>query len=226
MKWLLVMITLIAALFCSPLIAEEEESVRMAAKNHLLQQLPPENSRYDISIGRIPVSRLPACTQLEAFTPSGAALVGKTQVGVRCLAPHPWTVRVPAQIAVIGNYLTAKRPLLAGQVLQADDLAIVIGDISRQPAGICRTAETAIGKVLRNTVAAGQAIHAQQLTSPILVRAGETVRVISIGEGFAVSAEGKALGNGAAGQAVQIRMSNGQIIRGKVQEDGSVSTWF
>jgi flagella basal body P-ring formation protein FlgA len=151
---------------------------------------------------------------------------GRTHIGVRCLGPNVWSVLVPVQIAVTGNYVVTARPLAAGQTVQAGDVATLSGDLAALPNGVLSSPADAIGKTLRNALHAGQPLRDDQLIAALVVRQGQSVRVISRGEGFAVSSEGKALANAAAGQVVQIRMGSGQTVSGVAQDDGSVEVSF
>ena len=147
-------------------------------------------------------------------------------MGVRCLSPNAWTVLIPAQIAVSGNYVTTSRALIAGQTIQAGDLATLSGDVSNLPSGIVNDPASAIGKTLRNSLGPGQALRIDQLLAPLVIRQGQTVRVITNGSGFSVSAEGKAINNATIGQLVQIRMESGQTVSGMARADGSVEISF
>jgi flagella basal body P-ring formation protein FlgA len=153
-------------------------------------------------------------------------LSGKTHVGVRCLGPNIWSVLVPVQIAITSNYLTTTRPLIAGQAITAGDIAVSTGDLSALPTGIVTDPQSAIGKTLRNSLGAGQPLRSDQLLAPLVIRQGQTVRVISAGAGFAVSSEGKAMNNAAEGQLAQIRMASGQTVSGIAKADGSVEISF
>lgn len=216
-----------ACLFASlPGLAADLRIIQDTAEQHIRLQLQGQPGKATIAMGQIDVSRLPPCSVHEAFTPQGSNLLGKTLVGVRCLSPGSWTVLIPAQIAVTGNYVTTSRPLLAGQVIQHDDLATLSGDVSRLPSGVLGDPAQAVGKTLRNSLGAGQPLRKDQLLAPLVIRQGQTVRVVSRGEGFAASAEGKALGNAAQGQLVQVRMNSGQTVSGTAQNDGSVEIIF
>jgi flagella basal body P-ring formation protein FlgA len=57
---------------------------------------------------------------------------------------------------------------------------------------------------------------------PQLFRAGAQVKVIAQGPGYAVTSAGQAMSAGAAGQIVRIRMDNGRIVSGTVNEVGTV----
>ncbi len=94
------------------------------------------------------------------------------------------------------------------------------------PTGILGDPQAVIGKTLRNSLGAGQPLRADQLVAPLVIRQGQTVRVISAGPGFAVTAEGKAMNNAAVGQVAQIRMSSGQTVSGVAKADGSVELSF
>ncbi len=210
----------------SSLQAAETEIAVDTAERHVRMQTQGMPGKVQITMGKLDVSRLPPCTAHEAFSPPGTRLSGKTHVGVRCLGPNTWSVLVPVQISVTGNYVTTSRPLGAGQVITAADLSVLSGDLSALPTGIVIDPQNAIGKTLRNSLGAGQPVRGDQLLAPLVVRQGQTVTVISKGPGFAVSAEGKAMNNAAEGQLAQIRMSSGQTLSGVARADGSVEISF
>ena len=210
----------------SPLFSAETDLVLDTAERYARLQTQGLPGKVTITMGRLDVSRLPACTALEAYSPPGSRLSGKTYIGVRCLGPSVWNVLVPAQIAVSGNYVTTARSLAAGQTLQAGDLSTLSGDISSLPTGVVTDPGNAIGKTLRNSLGTGQPLRSDQLLAPLVIRQGQTVRVISKGTGFAVSGEGKAINNASEGQMAQIRMNSGQTISGIARADGSVEISF
>ncbi|MDP3440758.1 MAG: flagellar basal body P-ring formation chaperone FlgA, partial [Azonexus sp.] len=100
------------------------------------------------------------------------------------------------------------------------------GDISSLPTGVVVDPANAIGKTLRNSLGAGQPLRSDQLLAPLVIRQGQTVRVISSGPGFSVSSEGKAMNNAAEGEIAQIRMNTGQTVSGIARNDGSVEISF
>lgn len=204
----------------------ETDLVVDTAERYVRQQTQGLPGKIQIKMGSLDVSRLPPCTAHEAFSPSGTRLSGKTHVGVRCLGPAIWSVLVPVHIAITGSYVTTSRPLAAGQTISAGDLIVSTGDLSAMPTGILGDPQFAIGKTLRNSLGAGQPLRSDQLVAPLVIRQGQTVRVISAGPGFAVSSEGKAMNNAAEGQIAQIRMGSGQTVSGPAKADGSVEISF
>lgn len=206
--------------------AAETDLVLDTAERYVRLQTQGMSGQVKITMGKLDVSRLPPCSAHEAFSPPGARLRGRSHVGVRCLGPNIWSVYVPVNISVIGNYVTTSRPLSAGQTLSATDLTTLSGDLTSQPTGVVIDPQKAIGKTLRNSLGAGQPLRTDQLLAPLVIRQGQTVNVISKGSGFTVSAEGKALNNAAEGQLAQIRMNSGQTLTGVANADGSVEISF
>lgn len=207
-------------------LAADSATIVDTAEQHIRLQTKNLPGKTTITMGQFDASRLSPCSALEAFTPQGSKIVGRTHIGVRCLSPNSWTVLVPAQIAVAGNYVTASRPLIAGQIISESDLVTLSGDVSHLPVGVASDSSSVVGKTMRNSLGAGQTIRFDQLVAPILIHQGQTVRVLSKGSGFSVSAEGRAASNAALGQSVQIRMNSGQTITGTARGDGSVEIEF
>jgi len=221
----LVVILLLLSCATTPRAAEPDIVID-TAERHVRLQTQGMPGKVQITMGKLDVSRLPPCSAHEAFSPPGTRLSGKTHVGVRCLGPNIWSVLVPVQISVTGNYVTTSRPLAAGQTIAPADLITLTGDLANLPTGVVTDPQTAIGKSLRNALSAGQPLRSDQLLAPLVIRQGQTVRVISQGTGFAVSAEGKALNNVSEGQLAQVRMSSGQTLSGIARADGSVEISF
>lgn len=217
---------LLLVLFVGQATAAEADVVIDTAERYVRLQTQGLPGQVRITMGRLDVERLPPCSAHEAYAPPGTRLSGRTHIGVRCLGPNIWSVLVPVQIAVTGNYVVTTRPLAAGQAIQPGDVATLSGDIASLPTGIISTPEEAVGKTLRNALAAGQPLRNDQLVAPLVIRQGQTVRVISRGTGFAVSSEGRALTNANEGQVVQVRMTSGQTISGIALGDGSVEISF
>lgn len=176
-----------------------------------------------VTIGPIdPRNRLPECSTLEAFLPAGARAWGSTTVGVRCTAPIAWTIYVPVKVAVFGDYLVVSRPLQAGQLVTASDLARRHGDLASEGDGAMLDAARAIGLPARIAIAAGQPLRSDMLRIPPVVKRGEQVRVLTQGPGFSVANEGRALNDAAEGQIVRIRLGSGKVLVGTARHDGVV----
>ena len=167
-------------------------------------------------------TRLSTCEAFEPFLPSGSKLWGKATVGVRCLGPSNWTIYVPVQVNVSGNYLVSARPMSAGYILGESDVVVRSGDLSSLPTNVLTDLSQVIGKTVKNGFAAGQPLRSDQLIAPWAVQQGQNVTTISNGPGFTVSSVGKALTNAVSGQVVQVRTDSGQIVSGVARSGGIV----
>jgi flagella basal body P-ring formation protein FlgA len=167
-------------------------------------------------------TQLTPCNAFEPFIPQGGKLWGKTTVGVRCLGPSNWTIYVPVQVSVTGDYLVAARNFQVGTNLAAADIAVRNGDLSTLPASILTDPAQAIGKTVKNGVGSGQPLRSDQLIAPWAVQQGQSVKTVSNGPGFSVSSDGKALNNATAGQIVQVRTASGQTVSGIARAGGVV----
>lgn len=179
--------------------------------------------RVSYSIGALdPRTQLTPCPALEAFLPPGSRLWGNSTIGVRCVAAANWSIYVPVQISVYGNYLVSSHPLSQGQVISEGDLALQNGDLAALPSGTLTELAQALGKTLRNSVGAGQPLRADTLLAPIIIRQGQAVRLLANGPGFAVTGDGTALNNAAEGQSVQVRTPSGTTTSGIARPGGIV----
>jgi len=168
---------------------------------------------------RPPRSALPACSALDAFQPAGSRSIGKITVGVRCLAPTPWTVYLSAQVRVIGNYAVTRQPLPANHVLTAADVTLREGDLGSLPADVVTDADAMLGYRAVSGLAAGAPLRSALLRPPLVVQQGQTTRLVMNGPGFSVQTEGQALANASRGDRVRVKTRSGQVISG-VAHDG------
>jgi len=147
-------------------------------------------------------------------------------VGVRCSEPSHWTVYIPATIHVVGDYVAAIAPLVQGQVIGEHDVAVVRGDLTTLPAGVITDLSHAIGYSAARSLPAGVPLRLDSLRIQQAVQQGQIVRLISSGEGFRVSAEGRALANAMDGQLVQAKTAGGQIVSGIAKMGGTLEVTY
>ena len=86
--------------------------------------------------------------------------------------------------------------------------------------------QQAVGKTSLASLAAGQPLRQDLLRAPLVVQQGQTVVVHSSGQGFRVSADGKALNNAYDGQIAQVRTASGQTLSGVARAGGVVEIRF
>lgn len=217
------LVTLALAIISASANATAQDIITSTVKQFLQKETQGLPGRVNYSIGALdPRTQLTPCPAVEAFQPAAGRLWGKTTIGVRCNAPNGWTVYVPVQISVTANYLATAKPLSQGQVLTQADLLTQSGDLAALPSGILTESAQAIGKTLRNSVAAGQPLRSDMLSAPLIIKQGQAVKLVAGGTGFSVTGDGIALGNAAEGQTVQVRTPNGTAISGVARQGNIV----
>lgn len=214
-----------ALILCTfPVFAANMQShaqIREVARAYVQAQMQARPGKISIEVEDIDRRiALPACSPLEAFLPSGASLMGKTSIGVRCSSKPGWSIFVQATIKVNADILVANRPLPQNTVLSASDFSLQSGELG-QP-GILTDPAQAVGKTLKFAIGAGQILRQDMLRAPFVVLQGRTTDVRVRSESFTIRASGQALNNGAAGENVQVRMPSGQVVSGMAAADGSV----
>jgi len=163
---------------------------------------------------------LASCASPQAFMPNGGRLWGRTTIGIKCIAPSPWTVYVRATVQVIAEYIVTSAPLAQGQVIGPNDITKVKDDLSNLPNGIITDPAQAIGRTANISLALGAPLRQDALRSNRVVQQGQTVRVVSTGPGFQISTEARALTNGSEGQMVQAKTPAGQVVSGIAKAGG------
>ena len=111
----------------------------------------------------------------------------------------------------------------SGAVLTEADAMSSEVDWAAEPAAVVADPALWVGQVAVRSLLAGQALRQSMVRTPHLFKTGAQVRVLAQGPGYAVSASGQAMGAGAVGESVRVRMANGKIVSGLVNEDGTVT---
>jgi flagella basal body P-ring formation protein FlgA len=204
---------------------QDPAAVQTQAERYLQAQTRGVPGKVTIRV-RPPRSALPACAALEAFQPVGSRSVGSTIVGVRCLAPAPWTVYLSAQVRVIGRYAVTTQPLPPNHVLGASDVGVREGDLGMLPADVVSDPAAMLGYRTLSGLAAGAPLRTAVLRPPLAVQEGQTARVIVDGPGFSVQSEGQALANAGRGEPVRVRIGSGQVVSGIAQDGQRVMVAF
>lgn len=194
---------------------QEPAAIQKAVENFVRSQTAGLPGQIALTVAPIdPRLNLPACPVPEPFLPSGGRLWGSSTVGVRCSGASQWVIYVPVTVRVMADVVMTARPLSQGQVVGPADIMLRSNDLAQMPSGVITEASQAVGKTLLNSVTSGQPLRQDMLRSPQVILQGQTVKLMSAGRGFKVSAEGRALSNAAEGQLVQVRTPSGQVISG------------
>jgi flagella basal body P-ring formation protein FlgA len=210
-----------------PAARQDLAALRSVVEQYLAAQSAGLPGQVSVEVGAIdPRMSLAACPAPQAFQQPGARAWGKTTVGVRCAAPSAWTVYIQAKVAVQADYVAAAVPLAQGQPIEQSQLVLVKGDIAAMPNGVLTDMAQAIGRSSTMSLPSGAPLRLDALRSKPVVQQGQLIRLVSGGEGFKVSAEGRAIGSAGEGQVVQVRTPAGAIISGVAKAGGLVEVVF
>lgn len=180
--------------------------------------------RVEAQVGAVDARlTLAPCAAMQAYQPPGTRLWGRTRVGVRCVeGASRWNVFVPVQVAAWGPGWALKGDLPAGAVLSDQDVLAMEVDWAQAPGSVLTEQGAWAGKTLTRGLTAGTALRQDMVRNRQVFSAGAQVRVVAQGSGYAVTGSGVAVSTGFVGQAARVRMDNGRILSGAVQEDRSV----
>ena len=204
---------------------QDPAELQVRAEQFLSAQAGGTPGKMTIQV-KPPRGALPACAALDVFQPAGSRAIGKTTVGVRCLAPSPWTVYLSAQVRVIGRYVATTQPLPANHVLTAADLSLREGDLGNFAVDVVTDPDAMLGYRTVSGLAAGAPLRNALLRPPLAVQQGQTTRLVLSGPGFSVQSEGQALANAGRGERVRVKTQSGQVISGVAQDGQQVAVTF
>jgi len=218
------MLLLCANAHAQPAGLAQNEAIIERVTRHLEEQTRNLPGKVTIAVAPLDDrTRLAACNELQLFMPAGARLWGQTSIGVRCAQPQPWQIFVPATIRVSGQVVVANRALSAGSVIDPADVGTRTEELTQLPSTVLLDPALAVGRTLAAGVPAGALLRNENLKQAWAVVQGQVVRIVYESEALRVTADGKAMGNAAIGQAVEVRVSSGKTVRGVARGNGLVA---
>ncbi|NEX62674.1 flagellar basal body P-ring formation chaperone FlgA [Noviherbaspirillum galbum] len=223
----ILMASLAAPTAAQPVARQDLVSLRGVADQFLQSQTAGLPGQASHTLGTIDSRlNLPACPAPEAFLPPGSRLWGKTSIGIRCNAPSNWTIYVPASIQVIAEYVVTAVPLAQGHIVTAGDLTKIKGDLATLPATVITNDAQAIGRSVSASLPAGVPLRSDTLKTQQAIQQGQLIKLTTIGPGFQISSEARALNNATEGQVTQVRTPSGQVISGVAKLGGIVEVTY
>lgn len=166
--------------------------------------------------------RLAPCNEYDIDLPAGYRLVGNTMVRVACVNGASWRINLPVQVSIRVTYFVAARPLAANKEIRDGDLLAREGDLAQLPGTVILDPATAIGRVLNSAVSAGSPVRQEMLRAPVVIVQNQRVRVRFHEGPIEIANEGIALSSAQEGQAVRVKVGNGQIVTGTARMNGVV----
>jgi flagellar basal body P-ring formation protein FlgA len=172
------------------LASEVSESVRLLVD----ERMAVNGGEVEVVVGEPdPRLKLAPCARMEPFVPTGARLMGRTSLGVRCLEGANWVVYLPVQIKLFVDAWVAARPLARGQVVGAEDARLEHIDVAALNGNAVLPDMPLVGRTATRTLSPGEPFRRDALRAVPVVQPGDAVQVIALGTGFAAQTAGKAL---------------------------------
>lgn len=196
-----------------PLAAAVVDQVRTLA---LGKAAAPAAARVEVVVGQLdPRLHLAPCDRIEPYLPATVRLWGKSRIGLRCAQGRTaWNVYLPIVVKVWGRALVVPAGAAAGSVLAEADLEDAEVDLAEEFTPVFFDRKLVIGRTLAQALRPGQAVRQAHIKSRQWFAAGETVKVVAVGDGFALEGVGQALTNGVEGQPAKVRTENGRVVTG------------
>lgn len=223
----LFVVPLAAPMLAAPARAGAPELAGVDVAGWARQQLPASlavngrSARVEIEVGQLdPRLRLAPCVRIEPYRPPGSRPWGRTHVGLRCVeGASRWNVYLPVTVRVLTTAPVLIEPRPAGHELRHGDLRPAEVDWAAEADAPVVDLALLAGRRLARPVAAGAPVRADDLQQRHWFEAGDTVRVIARGRGYAVSAEAQALSRGVDGRSVRLRTAAGRVIHATAVAD-------
>lgn len=160
--------------------------------------------------------RLAPCERITSFLVPGTAAWGRTRVGLRCAeGPARWTVYLPVTVQVWAPAVVPAAALAVGAKLEPEQLTMAEADWAAAAQPPFADPALLTGRVLARGVPAGQALRAPDMQARLWFAAGDPVRVVSNGPGFAITTDGQAVSAGVEGQRVRVRIGENRVVEGR-----------
>ncbi len=171
----------------------------------------PAHARVLAEAGALdPRLTLAPCARVEAQLLPGVPAWGRTRVGLRCTDGQVrWNISLPVLVQVWAPAVVLLADLPNGTRLSSEHLGLAEVDWGAASGLPMAKADAAQGRSLTRPLAAGQAVRAADLQTRQWFARGDTVQVVAAGAGFAIAADGEALGPGLEGQTVRVRVGAG-----------------
>ena len=199
--------------------------IRNTATRFVETHLQKEQDDYQVSAQALdPRLRLAACSgELSALLPFASQANKYSVVEVSCDGSQPWSIHVPVDVKIFGEVLVTSRAIAQGSVLSKADFSLRRSEISQLSGGYVTNIDAAIGQVSTRPMRMGQPVLTHMLKPAVIVRRGQSIRLLARNKGFEVSSSGESLMDGAIGERIRVRNHRSRrIVEGIIAKNGVV----
>jgi flagella basal body P-ring formation protein FlgA len=197
--------------------------VDAAARRHVLRMADSSGlvePKFELTV--VPGSRpLSACGQAVTVDAVDTRLPSRMRFAAVCPGADGWRYEFVVRAQLSARVAVAATDVPAGRALEEQDVALERHDISTLADVISDTRDV-VGMSGKRSLRAGEVLRATLLTSPILIKRGDPVRMVAKLSGIEVSMAGEAMDAGGRGAVIRVRNSSGNIVRTRITAMGTV----
>lgn len=177
--------------------------------------------QFEVVLQRPRTPLLP-CRKPLAIEPVDTRHASRLRLAARCPDAEGWEQTFTLKATVSAKVAIAATAVSSGKALTEADVAVERRDITSLPDAISDPA-AAVGQSSRRALRGGDVLRSAWLSAPVLVKRGDSVRIVAQRDGITVTVAGEAQESGARGAVVRVRNSgNGKVIRARVVDEGTV----
>ena len=219
---------------CQPVFAvdnlyESHTEINQAATEFLLSS--SKTLAGNVSVSLHPIDHrlnLKKCTLPLEIKPTGDAIkAGRNTLKISCSSPSPWRIFITSNVEVEKKVLVIKNFVKKGQLLTKEDISFRKVNVSRLHNRYLENDSSIIGKEVTRNLQAGSILTANNLTNPILIKRGDTIKIIAQRQGFKITMKGQAMANGSLSERIKVKnLTTKKIINGSVTSKHSVKVTF
>jgi flagella basal body P-ring formation protein FlgA len=176
-------------------------------------------------------TRLPGVAiQLKQLGFSGEVSLPPGKAGYEVVSPQEWegwgrgalalivrvddrvirNIPINVEVEAFSDMVVAARALERGMVVEKGDVILQKRDMANVPSRVCRILDEVIGKRVRVGMRGNATVRSDYLERLPVIKSGQMVTIVAENDKFRVTATGKAKGNGAEGDIVQVQNLNAQ----------------
>jgi flagella basal body P-ring formation protein FlgA len=199
----------------------------LSLASSFLKSYPPVSVCQWDAIGKPKDLVIPGASQEMKFSPrlvqSNAQNQVKVEITVFCGGKKVGIREVPFRLKYNCRQAVTKVDIAAGEVISPENVRIEVKQLdSPEPTGW----QLPYGLIAKRPLSVGTILHSYTVgprTSPTVVKRNQSVIIRIEKPGFLITAVGKTLQDGKAGECIKVRNVDSQrIIIAKINEDGSL----
>jgi flagella basal body P-ring formation protein FlgA len=109
------------------------------------------------------------------------------------------------EVEALSEMVVTTRPLERGDLVVKGDVTLQKRDLGTASAKVCRNVAEALGKRVRVGMRGNSPLRGDYLENNPIIKSGQMVTIVAENSAFRITATGKARGNGAEGDTIQVQ---------------------